>query len=72
MLLVPIPPPIVCRLCNAHDYVSVGKSSLGAKSYACAGCTAVFMDPTKWSKPSHEQLTPGLAHLMPRSKAAGP
>jgi hypothetical protein len=59
-----------CRVCQCRDYVAVGKSRLGARFYACAGCSGVFMDPAKWSRPSHEQVTPGLAHLMPQSKRA--
>lgn len=57
-----------CRLCHCRDYVAVGKSRLGARFYACAGCSAVFMDPAKWSRPPHEQVTPGLGHLIPQAK----
>ncbi|MCU0758916.1 MAG: hypothetical protein MUF07_06920 [Steroidobacteraceae bacterium] len=59
-------PGFQCRVCSSPDFVAVGKSRLGAKFYACAGCSAVFMDPGKWSKPAHEQAVPGLAHLSPR------
>ncbi len=48
--------------------MAVGKSRLGARFYACAGCSVVFMDPAKWSRPPHEQITPGLGHLMPQAK----
>lgn len=63
-------PDFRCRNCNSPDFVAVGKSRLGAKFFACAGCTAVFMDPTQWSKARHEQLTPGLGHLSPTAQRA--
>ncbi len=60
--------PFQCRLCHYRDYVAIGKSRLGARFYACADCSVVFMDPAKWSRPAHEQVTPNFAHLMPQSK----
>lgn len=60
--------PFQCRVCQCRDYVAVGKSRLGARFYACAGCSGVFMEPAKWSRAAHEQVTPGLGHLLPQSK----
>ena len=70
MVVPPPPPPTAsttfqCRVCGSREYVAVGKSRLGARFYACAGCSGVFMDPVRWSRPAHEQVTPGLAHLVP-------
>ena len=55
---------LCCRVCRARTYIAVGKSRLGAKFYACASCSTVFMAPEKFSKPQHEQLTPTLGHLF--------
>lgn len=68
MRAMPTEVPFQCRVCQSRDYVSVGKSRLGARFYACAGCSGVFMEPARWSRPPHEQVTPGLAHLMPQAK----
>lgn len=68
---MPAPPAFLCRVCPSRDFVAVGKSRLGARFYACSGCSAVFMDPLRWSRPAHEQVLPGLAHLMPRPPRTG-
>lgn len=61
-----------CRVCNSREYVAVGRSRLGAPFYACAGCTRIFTDPSKASKPAHELVTPGLGHLFAgRTRPAG-
>ena len=57
-----------CRVCRARSYIAVGKSRLGAKFYACAECSAVFMTPEKFSKPPHEQLLPSMGHLFPPTR----
>jgi hypothetical protein len=57
-------PGFVCRHCNSREYVAVGRSRMGATFYACAGCSGVFMDPSKYGKPAHELVTPGLGHLF--------
>ena len=64
---MPVVPEFQCRLCRSRTYVAVGRSRLGARFYACAGCSGVFMDPDRWTRPAHEQVTPGLDHLQPRA-----
>jgi hypothetical protein len=44
-------PDFTCRFCFAHSFVIVGRSRLGARLYACAGCSIVFMDPAKFCSP---------------------
>jgi len=57
-------PEYWCRLCNSRDDIAVGKSRLGIRFYACAGCSVVFMEPATWSRQAQEQITPSLAHLF--------
>lgn len=54
----------VFRHCNSREYIAVGQSRKGATFYACAGCSGVFMDPTKFGKKAHELVTPALGHLF--------
>lgn len=53
-----------CRLCDAREFVAVGKTRLGARIFACSGCSVMFLDPQKFAKPAHQQLTPRMGHLI--------
>lgn len=58
------PAEFACRVCDCRAYVAVGQSRKGAGFDACAGCSLVFTAPEKLSKPPHELVTPGFAHLF--------
>jgi hypothetical protein len=60
------PPEFACRVCDCREFVAVGQSRKGAAFYSCTGCSRVFTDPAKASKPPHELILPGIGHLIPQ------
>jgi hypothetical protein len=55
-----------CRVCHSQAYVAVGRSRLGAHLYACSGCSTVFMEVAKFTKPTQERIRPTIGHLIPK------
>lgn len=51
-------PPFRCPICHYGAFAVLGRTRLGAHIYTCGKCTAMFTDPTAFTKARQPKPAP--------------